>query len=251
VPLATLVAKAKQYGRAYAHKPERMKWPATWLQEEGWLDDPQPPRPKGTKPQAAKAAKAAKANGSKAPTKTKSSKEPKSELQLWFPVGTIVKDLTTPVRGEVIGHSGNRVDIRWATGVERSELLEDFEKYDPQREAEIAAQREAERAAAKAWQEKRDRERAEAKAKQEQLDKRRREWHQRWLKQRWEKDDWGEFCATMEGFSIRIHENETEDWRGAVRHGNWGEVTAEGYPTFQGARDAAIDLLLDRAGAAP
>jgi Helix-turn-helix domain len=101
VSLATLVAAAQQYARAYAHKPERMKWPVTWLQGECWLDDPQPPRPKEPK-----SARAAKANNGKAPV------EPTSPLQNPFPVGTVVWNYCDDVwdSGTITGKAEARAD---------------------------------------------------------------------------------------------------------------------------------------------
>jgi hypothetical protein len=109
VSLETLVAKAEQYARAYEHKPERQKWPATWLQEEGWLDDPQPPRPK--------AERKSKANGKDKPAAKANTPEAiKARIIKAYPIGTTVRfkggegDERLKDYGLKIGEHGKVVD---------------------------------------------------------------------------------------------------------------------------------------------
>jgi hypothetical protein len=50
VPLHTLMAKAQQYATAKADIDSKwIKMPANWLRGEGWLEDPQPPKPRTAK----------------------------------------------------------------------------------------------------------------------------------------------------------------------------------------------------------
>lgn len=63
VSVETLIDGARRYAAAKAHAdPNWLKFPATWLRDECWLEDPQPPRRKEPKPE-----RAPKANGNAAP----------------------------------------------------------------------------------------------------------------------------------------------------------------------------------------
>jgi hypothetical protein len=176
------------------------------------------------------------------------------------------RDAAHEGRGGYSG-KGKGVVIRWASGVEKSETIAKGRFYKwipkPPEPPPDPAQLAAEREAAKARQERADRERAEAKAKWEQQEreraerefkakaeeKRRQEWRDRWFKQPWEEDDWGQFNATMEGFRIQIYEDAPNLWRGSVSRGEWGDST-ESYRMPIDAQIAAIDMLLDRVEAA-
>ena len=62
VSVETLIDGARRYAAAKAHAdPNWLKFPATWLRDECWLEDPQPPRRKEPEPE-----RAPKANGNAA-----------------------------------------------------------------------------------------------------------------------------------------------------------------------------------------
>ena len=93
VALATLVAKAKQYAMAKAEvDPKWLKTPANWLRDEGWLEDPQPPRrpkTKATDPGKANR-KAAGVVSDKAKAKTKAAAQNQRD---WFRVGGRIRNI--------------------------------------------------------------------------------------------------------------------------------------------------------------
>jgi hypothetical protein len=123
VPLATLVAKAEQLGRAYADKPERIPWPATWLSLDddkgyGWLNNPPPPRQKESKqPKQPKRERAARKAKSKAVVADKIDDEEEGYnpkfLQSKFPKDMLVRHRTRGYRGNIYGWSNNGVHVGW------------------------------------------------------------------------------------------------------------------------------------------
>jgi Helix-turn-helix domain len=78
VALATLVAKAKQYAMAKANvDPQWLKTPANWLRDEGWLEDPQPPRARKEKDSDPKKANRKPASAISSAAKTKKAAQDK------------------------------------------------------------------------------------------------------------------------------------------------------------------------------
>jgi hypothetical protein len=94
VALATLVAKAKQYAMAKAEvDPKWLKTPANWLRDEGWLEDPQPPRQRMAKAERGAKAKngAGKAGNGTAKAKERVGKAKAPSNVVTFPKAAVEK----------------------------------------------------------------------------------------------------------------------------------------------------------------
>jgi hypothetical protein len=213
VPHATLVAKIEQYGRAYAEKPERMKWPATWLRDKCWLEDPQPPRPKGAKPE--RAAKAA--------AKPKRKRVRKAER--------VTKAAIAPPPPRPAPPPPPLTEEQKREREEYRRRAEERREQEHQRWLEEDCKRRAE-------QHKQEAEQRRLEAQRERA----APWRQRWLEQEWEEDEFGEYHATVEGF--RIDTWDDGDCRAQISHDKY-QFDSICCDTIAEARRAAVDMLLD------
>jgi hypothetical protein len=175
VSVETLIDGARRYAAAKAHAdPNWLKFPATWLRDECWLEDPQPPRRKEPKPD--RTPRAAKANGKAEPRRVEPAEPDDDEDEYeyetpeqLYPSGSCVWYRPDGRKGEVISARDDgglyyAVKVRWEPSGAISSITHDqLVTEDPLTPEERAAaevewaKREAEaKAAAEAMRAKRE-----------------------------------------------------------------------------------------------
>ncbi len=111
VSVETLIDGARRYAAAKAHAdPNWLKFPATWLRDECWLEDPQPPRRKEPKPERAPKAKPEPVK----PDDDDDDDEYETPEET-FPIGSCVYHFDDGRKGEVVSVRGGEVMVRWET----------------------------------------------------------------------------------------------------------------------------------------